>query len=367
MNYAFSKHIIFYLSLTLIVTIGCTNSTSIYNEPYVTLPPIVNSNLTDANNYLLEFNNQITIKQGETYDFIVLQSENHIAFVDLIHFGDTWYIAFRVSDEHVAVEYGNIIICKSRDLKNWVLEQEYQQAGYDLRDPKFIIKDNDLYIYFHSTTIRPYGQIRNDYISKYNPLNESWSVANLINKNTNEKSWFWRLTVNNDTVYTLAYLNGIPLKLYKSSDLLNFKESHVVNIPGDGSESTIRFRNDTAYALIRRASGGAYLGVSHINDLVSWKSIVEYLDNIGGPNFLIYKDHLLLSGRIDGKTRLLSFSLNEKTKKGIKVFPGGMKETGYPGMFIKDDFLYMAYYTGVEDGFAILFSIVSLKEVIKDI
>lgn len=356
---------LFYIFLFTALVYSCQSEDQIYNDINISVPPVINSNVSNSIEASLSYSNNVAISKGAFFDFTVVNSEHHIAFIDIIKYQGVWYIAFRFSDDHVAKEFGHIIICKSEDLKSWKSEQVFVQNGYDLRDPKFIIKNDILYTYFNSTTISPYGAIRNDYISKYDMNKGTWENSIKINKNTLEKSWFWRLTKYNDTVYTMAYKGGMPLKLYKSANLEDFVGGYALDIPGRVSESTIRFKNDSAFALIRRENEEAFLGVSSLDNITDWKLSTLPWISMGGPNFVFYKEKLLITGRVNGKTTLFSYSLDSKIIKEIRRLPGGMKETGYCGMYVEDNLLYLAYYTGIENGFSIPFTIVNLDLVVK--
>lgn len=335
------------------------------NDPKIIIPPVFNSTLNDSINSFISYSNIIlksTDNSIETRE--IINSKYHIAFTDLIKYNGTWYVVFRLSDGHVATNFGHIIIAKSENLEKWESEQIYTQNDYDLRDPKLFIKDSVLCIHFHSTTIRPYAESRNDYIAKYDLENNRWEKAIKINKNTNEKSWFWRLTEHNDKIYTIAYRGGEPLKLFTSNNGTDFNEQHRFgDIQGRASETTLRFDNDTVYALIRREGEGALLGKSLASDVTHWTFIDFPWVSMGGPNFLIYKHKLLITGRINGQTKLYNYSLNSNTLTQIGSLPGGFNETGYCGMFLEEDLLYLAYYTGIKDkGFSIKFSRINLKD-----
>lgn len=341
-----------------------TPANSPVNNQKIIIPPVFNSALNDSINSFISYSNTILKSADNSIETReIINSKHHLAFTDLIKYNGAWYVAFRFSDGHVATNFGHIIIAKSENLERWESEQIYTQNNYDLRDPKLFIKDSVLCIHFHSATINPYAESRNDYIAKYDLENNRWGKAIKINKNTNEKSWFWRLTEHNNKVYTIAYRGGEPLKLFISNNGTDFNEQfRFENIQGRASETTLRFDNDTVYALIRREGEGALLGKSSVSDMTQWTFIDFPWVSMGGPNFLIYKDKLLITGRINGQPKLYSYSLNSNTLTQIGSLPGGFNETGYCGMFLEEDILYLAYYTGIKDrGFSIKFSRVNLK------
>lgn len=335
------------------------------NDPKIIIPPVFSSVLNDSLNSLISYSN--TILKGTNSSIAtreIINSKYNLAFTDLIKYNGVWYVAFRFSDGHVATNFGHIIIAKSVNLENWESEQIYTQNGYDLRDPKFLIKDSVLCIHFHSTTIKPYGESKNDYIAKYDLESIRWSQAVKINKNTNEKSWFWRLTEYKDKIYTVAYRAGEPLKLFTSDNGTDFNEQYrFTDIGGRATETTLRFDSDTVYALIRREGEKALLGKSSVSDLTQWTFVDSPWVSMGGPNFFVYGNKLLITGRVNAVAKLFSYSLDTNTIKEIATLPGGIKEMGYCGMYIEDDSLYISYYTGNSSGgFSIKLSRINLKE-----
>lgn len=353
------------LILLLLLFVACKKDNNPFlsktNNPNISIPLVINSNVSDSIAGLFAYHN-VEIKSFNTETYKIVTSKLHLAFTDLIKYNNEWFITFRLSDAHVANNFGHIIICKSKDLIKWESEQIFIQKDFDLRDPKFLIKDSTLFIHFHSTTIRPYGESRNDYISQYDFNKKSWNRAILLNKNTSNKSWFWRLTEYNDTIYTISYMTGEPLRIYMSRDAFEFKEIYEFNIDGKPSEVTLRFRNDTAYAIIRREGLHALLGKSTVSNITHWEFETLPWITFGGPNFLINNDNLLITGRVNGQAKLFNHYLTESKQTELFTLKGGINEMGYCGMFIEDKNLFISYYTGTEDGgYSINLSKVNIK------
>ena len=335
------------------------------NNPQIAVPPVVNFAVDDSISALIEYRDITThLSSSPVYSLVrpVLRSNYHLGFPDIVKYKDTWYISVRFSEGHLPINFGHVILFKSGDLKTWLPEQIFTQEGYDLRDPKLFVADNTLYVHFHSTTINPYGEIRNDYISRYNTETNLWNKPIKINKNTNIKSWFWRITFNENMYYTAAYKSGEPLRLFTSKDGINFNESYKFKNQGYNSESTIRFHNEKAYILIRRENENALFGEAASNDLTHWSFKNIDIKSFGGPNFVIYENYFLIGGRNIDKTILYSYNYNSDLLKEIMILPSVL-DTGYPGMFIDNDLLYVIYYSGSNTGkYLINLAIINLNE-----
>ena len=318
------------------------------NDPDVIIPPVVNSSINDSVASLIEYKDTATIFLSGTINNkvqTILKSTYHLGFPDLIRYRNTWFASMRFSEGHLPVNFGHVIIFKSNDLKTWVPEQIFTQNGYDLRDPKLFIADDILYVHFNSTTINPYGDIRNDYISKYSSFSNSWEPAQKINKNTNMKSWFWRITYFDGTFYTGAYKYGEPLKLFNSIDGINFKEIFKFNLDGYLSESTLRFYDEQAYILIRVKDKNTLFGKSNENDLTTWAFNELPIKELGGPNFLKYENIFLIGGRSNNKTILYYYNYSSNKLKELFILPS-VQDNGYPGMYLENDILYVLYFSG---------------------
>lgn len=322
---------------------------SLVNDPTVIVPDVTNSVVPDSigSTIIYPQNNEMLFRG--TYGDVKTISESsfHVGFPDLIKYKGTWYMSMRYSEGHLPKKIGYVIIAKSKDLELWENEQVFIQEGYDLRDPKFFIAKDSLYVHFNSTTINPYGDIRNDYISKYKGKSGEWNPAKMINKNTKLKSWFWRITYNEGLFYTAAYKGGEPLRLFSSADGTNFTEIYEFDIKGRTTEATLRFYEDKAYLLLRMEDGDALFGEAPKNNLTDWNFKSVNIYRFGGPNFLEYKNAFLLGGRDHNinKTKLYTYNHHSNSLNEIITFPSVL-DTGYPGMIIEGNFLYFLYFSG---------------------
>ncbi|MHA1793662.1 MAG: hypothetical protein ACTSVI_13535, partial [Promethearchaeota archaeon] len=90
-------------------------------------------------------------KTSRAFNARVLQTvkvspdESYNAFTGLAFFNDHYWIAYRVGKGHVSPE-SSIVICKSRDGREWKKHSVLSREGLDLRDPFISVVDNKLIV-----------------------------------------------------------------------------------------------------------------------------------------------------------------------------------------------------------------------------
>ncbi|MNL55152.1 hypothetical protein D3C87_1785360 [compost metagenome] len=121
--------------------------------------------------------------------------------------------------------------------------------------------------------------------------------------------------------------------------------------------------NEVFYAIVRREYKTALLGMSR--DLgATWKWIDTIpINQFGGPNFIFYKDGILLSGRENNKLILGYYDLILKSYKKIMTLESG-GDCAYPGMYLKENYLWLSYYSSHEQttGSSIYLSKINLNK-----
>lgn len=118
-------------------------------------------------------------------------------------------------------------------------------------------------------------------------------------------------------------------------------------MPRGASEGMISFYKNSAFALIR-TSEGTVLMQSPMSNLQQWQKKHVFSTELGGPNFLIYDDKLIISGRDQKKGTMVLFyyDINTENVSPALKLPSNA-ETGYSGMYIDDDKLFVSYYNCV--------------------
>ena len=283
----------------------------------------------------------------------IASSSYHIGFPDIVKYNNMWFVTFRYSDGHLPKTFSKVIVIKSNNLNSWMLDKGFTQSGFDLRDPNFIINptENKLHLQFHSTAMVPYGTTRSDYITDYSALKNDWEDSFKIVKDVSNLIWLWRpvWNVSDQNFYVVGYYNDSLLKLFKSSSGNDYKEVYSFHLENEPSEATIRFYDDSAYVLIRMLKGLTLLGKSPASSLKKWEFEELPWTNMGGPNFLKYKDYFIISGRVGNETRISSYNIKTKVIKKIASLPS-YDDNGYAGLSLSGDILTIVYYTGSPSG-----------------
>jgi len=302
----------------------------------------------------------------------------HKAFTDLIYFNDKWFLTYRESDKHIFGENGIVRIISSENADDWKLVKVFKSDGFDLRDPKFSLNNNNLMLYTHGSKYitqdmsipSEFQDFKLDYDSKLGW--ESLKNVYVNNAGSSEakikgnQTYPWRITWYKNKAYSFGYnFQQNIFSFYQSTDGVNFNnQGFFPPIESYPSEATIRVNdNGVFYALVRREYSSALLGTSKDFGL-SWKWINTIpINQFGGPNFIFYKDGILLSGRENHKLILGYYDLILKKYKKIMTLESG-GDCSYPGMYIKKGFLWISYYSEHEQkrGSSIYLSRINLSK-----
>lgn len=287
---------------------------------------------------------------------ITNDGNKHQAFTDLVFFDNQFFLAFRESDSHVYGLNGIIKLMNSSDGTNWKLIKQFSVSEIDLRDPKFSVNMGKLMLYIHGSTyqgksIASFRDFRVDYTDKWDNIQEvilDNKLSTSLNISGNE-AWPWRIIWYNNIAYTIGY-NGVDIfGIYKSTDGLFFEgQKKVTDISNGPTEATIRVTDKGQFYILARRNYGTTLLQTYDTTTNDLKLIGELpLINFGGPNFLFLNEkQLLYSGGDNGKVVLGIYDLETKKSKNLLNF--GYGDCSYPGMVIKDNKLWLSYYSSSE-------------------
>lgn len=280
------------------------------------------------------------------------------AFTDLVFFDNQFFLVYRESDKHANGRNGVIKMCNSLDGERWSFLKEFSVDGIDLRDPKFSVNGNQLNLYIHGVKYQDKKILAfNDYSLSYSSGWVNMVNVTLDNKQPNtlkiqgNEAWPWRVTWYENKAYSVGYNGAEIFDLYQSDNGLFFKNiKSFRNITKSPTEATVRVSDEGVfYILARRNYGNAILGKSDQPE-GNWDWFDEIpIYNFGGPNFLLLdQKHLLIAGReLDTQIVGLYDLENKKYKKLLTLKSGG--DCSYPGMVLKDGFLWLSYYSSHEN------------------
>lgn len=349
-----------YFFFVFVALLSCTTK----DEDDLPLPNVFDKNLDEL----------ILTKRLTYFD------SRHKAFTDLVYFQDQWFLTYRESNSHIFGEDGIIKILSSTNADDWKVVKVYSYKGFDLRDPKFCLKDDKLFFYTHGATYleknksapAEFKDFRSEYLQddgwqSFNEVYVEKTVESTIKIKGNE-TYPWRITYYNDIAYTFGYnFQHSVFNFYSSEDGYRFKNTNTLKpMTGTPNEATIRVNEKgDFYSLVRREYATALLGKSKdLGKTWNWFANIP-IYTFGGPNFLFYKDGILLSGREHEKLILGYFDFKSgEYKKMLTLVSGG--DCSYPGMVIKDNCLWISYYSEHEqvNGSSIYLSRINLNKLI---
>lgn len=290
----------------------------------------------------------------------------HNAFTDLIFFQGKFYCAFREGSGHTSSGInGSIRIIASDDGQNWYSVAQLAKAGVDLRDPKLsVTPDGRIMVVIGGTISKDKQFIRRDPLVSFSDQDGkhffSTQPIELPAQIATKTDWLWRVTWQDGYGYGVVYQptdEEWGLQLVQTRDGLQYDLLSTLLIDSKPSETTIRFLPDQSMvALVRRdgTDANGYIGQSHPPyDSWLWTPLKGQL---GGPNFFRLPDGRLLCAtrsyeEKEKKTILAFITLDGQFEKVVTLPSGG--DTSYPGLVLKDDILYVSYYSSHEGKSAI--------------
>ncbi|SHG94376.1 hypothetical protein [Flavobacterium defluvii] len=281
------------------------------------------------------------------------------AFTDLVFFDNQWFLSYRESDKHALGLDGIVKILTSSDGINWSVIREFKEDNLDLRDAMFAINGDKLMAYVHGsryegTNLVMFKDFKSDY-TKEKGWNDLQNVLldkrkDYTSKIEGNQAWPWKITWYKGKAYSFAYGKDSFFDFYTSSNGLNFQNMFFdQNIKGIPTEATLEIDSKGVfYVLSRRDDGGAIIGKStNSGSTFEWFGEIP-IYSFGGPDFVFYKDGLLVSGRENHKVILGYYDLTTNEYKKLYTLKSA-GDCSYPGMVLKNDILWISYYSGHEN------------------
>ncbi len=290
----------------------------------------------------------------------------HNAFTDLVYFNGMFYCVFRESATHKPgqnldhIINGSIRMITSKDGQNWTSVAHLFEKDTDLRDPKLsVTPDNKLMLLMGTSNYEGTNLISTQgKVCFFNMKSEKFSQLQNIHidkKISAKKDWLWNITWHNGTAYGVVYqnyknkLNKWATHLVKSSDGINYNYVTSLELSTSPSEADIKFLSNGKMVVIIRGTPGT-IGVSS-SPYNNWKWNPLPV-KLGGPELIVLKDDSLICATRKynpgnaNRTILAKVSLSGNFEKVLTLPSSG--DTSYAGMIIKDDILYISYYSSHE-------------------
>lgn len=289
----------------------------------------------------------------------------HNAFTDLIFFQDRWFCAFREGSQHVSPD-GAIRVITSIDGEQWESAARISSPNSDLRDAKLSITPDNRLMLSGAEALHYPDRWTHQSVAWFSKNGFEWSEKITIG---DPNYWLWSVTWKDNIAYSIGYScsDQKNIRLYSSTDGSKFT-SIAPNLFSAGypNESSMVFDEDQAVCLLRRDTNpnSALLGTStppYLN--WEWKELNK---RIGGPKLLQLSDGRFLTAvRLhDPKIRTVLCWLdpnNASLHEALTLPSGG--DTSYAGLVVKDDLLWVSYYSSHEEKTAIYLAKVRIHPV----
>ncbi len=302
-----------------------------------------------------------------------LKSNNNL---DATSFHNRYYVAFRTAGNHFPGKKAGLYIMSSVDMKDWKLEH-YVHTGRDLREPRFMVLNDKLFLYYFEGSKRFYKFEPKDlWVCSFDTTAQCWEEKTLDNM---EGYVPWRIRTRNGKAYLSAYY-GVDLyspgkhegdlRLFTSKDGYSWQpisEQAQVSVPG-AEEGEFDFDPEgNMWACVRLEGEGALVAYADKDSLDNWKTFrtkKKYDSSLmfmrKGDMYLIARRNLggnsdkfprWIPGALRRKLNMVSYSLHSnrtalyKLDKNTKTFEPlidlpGSGDTAFPALVKKDDNTY---------------------------
>ncbi|MBA4016490.1 MAG: hypothetical protein C0483_04825 [Pirellula sp.] len=287
---------------------------------------------------------------------MIWDASPHNAFTDLIRWKNHWYCSFREGSEHASYD-GTVRILSSADGENWVSFAQFVEKGSDLRDPKLcVLPSGQLLVGMGCRTQDEKDPQNWRTVTRVAVTvdGSNWELRTV----GDPQVWMWRFVTHGEFVYSLGYrqrpkgLGGDTfLNFYRSRDGLTW-ERITQSEAGGGyvNEAAFTFEPDhRCVVLLRREGGNSRLGLSH-PPYQQW-TWTDLNDRFNGPALARFSDgRLLVGGRAkpaganEAKTALAWLTTDPPRLRPLFTLPS-KHETGYPGLYLLGDELWISYYS----------------------
>jgi hypothetical protein len=288
-------------------------------------------------------------------NLIIIDDGKHDAFPDMIYWKDNYYLAYRAAKSHIDTN-SSIVILASTNAKKWTAVAELSLADEDIRDPKFAIVNDLLFLY----ALKNKDIVANPYTTVYTKSvdGENWSDW----KDVSPEEWvFWRpKSVDGKIWYVGADDREQKTSaLFSSTDGIVWKKLSTIYSGEFNGEIEISFLDGELFSTIRvegvEGDPKTMIGLSQ-DPYSSWQLTPSYVTRLDGPCLFSYKGVLFASGRFEPSDKDFSTGsfLNRKRTSIFLVKDTGLTyltdlpssgDTSYPTVVVEENKAYIAYYT----------------------
>ncbi|MHA1649780.1 MAG: hypothetical protein ACTSYB_06280 [Candidatus Helarchaeota archaeon] len=313
--------------------------------------------------------NTADIKNNIVMESWVAVTGQHNSNTDLIYWNKTGRI-YLIHDRrpfHLGSTDARLILWSSLDARNWTKITEFSVPGNDIRDPKFAIIGNRLFLY----ALKNLGVMATPYQTVYTFSEDgiNWQPFQEISLS----GWlFWRPKTNDNlTWYVPAYWHehGQSI-LLNSTDGINWNIVATIYTGEANDETAIEFLPDGRMICTARLEGTAdsLFGSSEACTLIAtssypytnWSSYIKSRETrLDGPVLFSHANKIFAIGRrhlgprtyftelgsIFSRKRTAIYLVNETSGLRFLTDLPSAGDTSYAGIVIKGEELFISYYT----------------------
>jgi hypothetical protein len=321
----------------------------------------------------------------------VTNDDLHNSNTDMIQWGDAWYLSYVSSPYHFGNDDSVMHVTRSFDQgRTWEETATFNPPDEDIRDPKFAIIGDRLFLYALKNT----SFVAEPYISVYSYSEDGETWMNFADVPDLEGWLFWRpKTQDGETFYNAAYWweHG-KSALLKSTDGINWEIVSQIYEGGRNDETEIEFLPDgrmlaTArleYAYFADGAFGDKRGATLITvsepPYETWAELTQSpITRLDGPYLFTYHDRVYAIGRYQpdlehsgpltdqgsvlARKRTSIYEVREDGLAYLTDLPSN-GDTSYVGLVMDGDTVYATYYTSpLEHDFAWLLGMFGPTEI----
>jgi hypothetical protein len=326
---------------------------------------------------LLDFDLLLTRNGSEVDPEIVVESWDgvadgmHNSNTDLVEFKGHLFLIHQSSPYHLGTDRAELLIKKSADGgRSWVQIAAVDGGEFDIRDPKFAIVDNTLFLYvLMNVELNPEPFTT---LYTWSDDGENWSPL----QETGEPEWlFWRAKEHGGRLYTPAYYyHHNRSVLFASEDGRQWDKIADIYEGGRNDETAIAFLSSgEMVATARLEYSDSVFGHRQGSTLIA-RSFPPYgtfevtaedrLTRLDGPRLFTYEDRVFAVARYQPRTtmpwQMMGSAFTRKRTSIFEVRHDGLirisdlpsaGDTSYAGLVYTNDpnEALVCYYTSTTD------------------
>ena len=279
----------------------------------------------------------------------VYNDGNHNAFTDLCRFQGRYYLTFRsCPDGHMLFSSSRIVVLSSADGQTWSFVHAFQVPDRDVRDPHFLVFQNNLFIYSGTWLVYP-GEPRRMNMNEHlgyciqSADGVTWQAPQVCEGT--HGYYIWRTATHNG----VAYLNGRRTRdflvvdqpkedelqeswLMRSEDGIHWQPLGLMQT-NYGDETAILIEADGNALAVARCTLGRPSQLCRAQPPYTAWTRHDLTRYVGGPLLTKWGARYLVGGRkvVDrSKPTTVLYWLNDGELEEILELPSG-GDNSYPG------------------------------------